>query len=139
MAGGVINFSGAHNEPSSPSCSFCFTRSLPPTIPIFVWVRRVFRNAMISGVAFFLDGVRVPSTSKSTMRDPAGADAIARRGAWEAASRPNDANELRARILKRRRSFYTWAQIPSPALEAGAGAVGRCDAKATIYKSARAV
>ena len=39
------------DTPSSPSCSFCFARSLPPTIPIFVRDRRVFKNSRISGVA----------------------------------------------------------------------------------------
>mmetsp|Transcript_15430 Transcript_15430/g.58386 ORF Transcript_15430/g.58386 Transcript_15430/m.58386 type:complete len:351 (-) Transcript_15430:2605-3657(-) len=77
---------------SSPSCSRCFARSDPPTMPVNTCPLSFFRNASTSGVAALRAGVRVPSTSKRTMVlraaravDAAAAAAAAAmvRGVWQ--------------------------------------------------------
>ena len=49
----------------SPSCSFCLTRSEPPTTPIAIFSRSAARKATVSGETTFRGSVSVPSTSKS--------------------------------------------------------------------------
>jgi len=61
-------FSAKHqsnSEGESPSCSFCFTRSEPPTTPIAIFSRSVARKLSVSGETVFRGSVSVPSTSKS--------------------------------------------------------------------------
>eukprot|EP00962_Isochrysis_galbana_P040634 scaffold14757_cov111-Isochrysis_galbana.AAC.5 len=61
-------FSAKHQSKSvgeSPSCSFCFTKSEPPTTPMAILSRRALRKSRVSGDTTLRGSVRVPSTSNS--------------------------------------------------------------------------